>query len=66
MSTLSSRLQAAKQQSEVEARIAAKLASGKFIDTGAKYTPEQATADHSNPTLRMTASVDASGKLEWK
>jgi hypothetical protein len=44
--------------------IDAKLASGKFTDSGAKYSPEQAVSDSNNPALRMTATIDGS-KLSW-
>jgi hypothetical protein len=47
-----------------EKRTAALLATGKFVDSGAKYSPEQAVADSSNPALRMTATIDGS-KLSW-
>jgi hypothetical protein len=48
-----------------EKRTAALLATGKFTDSGAKYSPEQATADSSNPTLRMTANTNDNGALSW-
>jgi hypothetical protein len=47
-----------------EKRIAAKMATGKFVDSGLKYDAAQAIADSSNPALRMTAHVD-SNKLSW-
>jgi hypothetical protein len=64
MSALTQRLNASKQN-EVEQRIAAKLATGKFTNTGAKYSAEQAVADHNNTALRMTAQIDARGNLNW-
>lgn len=65
MSALTAKLNAVRNQNEVEARIAAKLATGKFVDTGVKYSAEQAVADHSNTALRMTASID-NGQLVWR
>lgn len=47
-----------------ERKINAKLATGKFTDSGLKYSAEQAMADSSNPALRMTATIDGS-KLSW-
>lgn len=49
----------------VEKTIALKLATGKFADTGAKYSAEQAQADSTNAALRMTAKIDSTGKLVW-
>ena len=51
---------------DAEARIATKLATGKFTDTGAKYTPVQTQCDACNAALRLTAMIDADGKLIWK
>jgi hypothetical protein len=65
MSALTARLQAVKESTELEARIAAKLATGKFTDTGAKYSAQQAVSDHNNSALRMTASINQSGSLVW-
>jgi len=47
-------------------RIAEKLSTGKFKDTGVKYSAEQAVADHINPALRLTAQTSTNGQLTWK
>jgi hypothetical protein len=60
-----SKLAELKAQKQIEQTIAAKLATGKFTNTGAKYSAEQAVADASNSNLRMTASVNANGQLTW-
>lgn len=66
MSTLTARLNSmSSKNDDVEARIAAKLATGKFQDTGKKYDADEARADANNSALRMTAVVDANGKLAW-
>ena len=65
MSALTSRINEVKNKRDIAERIAAKLASGKFSDTGATYTPAQATADATNPDLRLTARIDGSGNLNW-
>lgn len=66
MSALTNRLNEVKNKRDVAERIAAKLATGKFKDTGELYTADKAVADHSNTSLRMSASIDGNGKLEWK
>lgn len=65
MSTLKNRLQAQEYKNTLEQVIAAKLATGKFTDTGAKYSPEQAVADHKNTDLRLTANIDSNNRLVW-
>lgn len=46
--------------------IAAKMATGKFQDTGKKYVASEAVADSNNSSLRLTAVVDNNGNLSWK
>jgi hypothetical protein len=58
-------LKAKLQAHDTERRIAELLATGRFQDTGAKYTPAQAQQDAHNAALRMTFKVDKFGKLYW-
>lgn len=61
---VSERLAQAKRQIEAQQRFEALMKTGKFTDTGAKYSADQATADHDNPALRLTAKIDGS-TLVW-
>lgn len=61
-----SKLAELKKQNEINKMIEAKLASGKFVDTGKKYNASEAVADASNASLRMTAVVSDNGELTWK
>lgn len=59
------KLQAIKAQKEAEERYQALLATGKFVNTGVKYSPVQAMRDSNNSALRLTAQTDDNGNVRW-
>ena len=54
------------KQAYVKKAITDKLKTGRFKDTGALYTPEQAKKDAEEPTLRMVLYYDSDGMPKWR